>query len=44
VRFKLAIQHVSCGLSSRQVVTTIEQTKNTCKIAKFDSLNDTIVE
>ncbi|CAM6023710.1 unnamed protein product [Sphagnum balticum] len=25
------------------VVTTIEQTKNTCKIAKLDGLNDTIV-
>jgi hypothetical protein len=43
MRFKLAIQHVSCGLSFRQVVTTIEQTKNTCKIAKFGGLNDTIV-
>jgi hypothetical protein len=43
MRFKLAIQHVSCGLSFRQVTTTIEQTKNTCKIAKLGSLNDTIV-
>jgi hypothetical protein len=43
VHFKLAIQHVLCGLSFRQVATTIEQTKNTCKIAKFDGLNDTIV-
>jgi hypothetical protein len=43
VRFKLAIQHVSCGLSFRQVATTIEQTKNTCKIAKLGDLNDTIV-
>jgi len=43
VRFKLAIQHVSCGLSFRQVATTIEQTKNTCKIAKLGGLNDTIV-
>jgi len=43
VHFKLAIQHVSCGLSFRQVATTIEQTKNTCKIAKFSGLNDTIV-
>jgi len=29
MRFKLAIQHVSCGLSFRQVATAIEQTKNT---------------
>jgi len=43
MRFKLAIQHVSCGLSFRQVVMTIEQTKNTCKIAKLGGLNDTIV-
>ncbi|KAH9564271.1 hypothetical protein CY35_04G016800 [Sphagnum magellanicum] len=43
VRFKLAIQHVSCDLSFRQVATTIEQTKNTCKIAKLGDLNDTIV-
>jgi hypothetical protein len=43
MRFKFAIQHVSCGLSFRQVATTIEQTKNTCKIAKLDGLNDTIV-
>jgi len=43
MRFKLAIQHVSCGLSFRQVVTAIEQTKNTCKIAKFGSLNDAII-
>ncbi|CAK9276987.1 unnamed protein product [Sphagnum jensenii] len=43
MRFKLAIQHVSCGLLFRQVVTTIEQTKNTCKIAKLGDLNDTIV-
>jgi len=42
--FKLAIQHVSYGLLFRQVATTIEQTKNTCKIAKLDGLNDTIVE
>jgi hypothetical protein len=44
MRFKLAIQHVSCGLSFRQVATTIEQTKNTCKIAKLGGLNDTIIE
>jgi hypothetical protein len=44
MRFKLAIQHVSCGLSFRQVATTTEQTKNTCKIAKLGGLNDTIVE
>jgi hypothetical protein len=43
MRFKLAIQHVSCGLSFRQVATTIEQTKNTCKIAKLGGLNETIV-
>jgi len=43
MRFKLAIQHVSCGLSFRQVATTIEHTKNTCKIAKLRGLNDTIV-
>jgi hypothetical protein len=43
VRFKLAIQHVSCGLLFRQVAITIEQTKNTCKIAKFGGLNNTIV-
>jgi len=43
VRFKLAIQHVSCDLSFRQVATTIEPTKNTCKIAKLGGLNDTIV-
>jgi hypothetical protein len=43
MRFKLAIQHVSCGLSFRQVATTIEQTKTTCKIAKLSGLNDTIV-
>jgi len=43
MHFKLAIQHVSCALSFRQVATTIEQTKNTCKITKLDDLNDTIV-
>jgi hypothetical protein len=43
MRFKLTIQHVSCGLSFWQVATTIEQTKNTSKIAKLDGLNDTIV-
>ncbi len=43
MRFKLAIQHMSCGLSFRQVATTIEQTKNTCKIAKLGGFNDTIV-
>ncbi len=43
VHFKLAIQHVSCGLSFRQVATTIEQTKNTCKIAKLGGLNEAIV-
>ncbi len=43
MRFKLTIQHVSCGLSFRQVVTMIEQTKNTCKIAKLGGLNDMIV-
>jgi hypothetical protein len=43
MHFKLAIQHVSCGLSFRQVATTIEQTKNTCKIAKLSGLNDTII-
>jgi len=43
MRFKLAIQHVSCGLSFRQVATTIKQTKNTCKIAKLGNLNDTII-
>jgi hypothetical protein len=34
---------VSCGLSFRQVMTTIEHIKNTCKIAKLGSLNDRIV-
>jgi hypothetical protein len=43
MRSKLAIQHMSCGLSFRQVATTIKQTKNTCKIAKLGGLNDTIV-
>jgi hypothetical protein len=43
MRFKLAIQHVLCGLSFQQVATTIEHTKNTCKIAKLGGLNDTIV-
>jgi hypothetical protein len=44
MRFKLTIQHVSCGLSFRQVMMTIEQTKNTCKITKLGGLNDMIVE
>jgi hypothetical protein len=44
VRFKLAIQHVSCGLSFRQVTMTIDQTKNTCKIAMLGSLNDMIIK
>jgi hypothetical protein len=43
MRFKLTIQHVSCALSFRQVMRTIELTNNTCKIAKLGSLNDTIV-
>jgi hypothetical protein len=43
MRFKFAIHHVSCGMSFQQVETTIEQTQNICKFAKFGGLNDTVV-
>ncbi|RHY22233.1 hypothetical protein DYB32_009561 [Aphanomyces invadans] len=42
-RFKLAIKHVSVGLSFRQVARVIEDTKNTCMIAKLGGINDTLV-
>ncbi|ETW07418.1 hypothetical protein H310_01941 [Aphanomyces invadans] len=42
-RYKLAIKHVSVGLSFRQVTRVIDDTKNTCMITKLDGINDTLI-
>ncbi|CAM6057369.1 unnamed protein product [Sphagnum tenellum] len=43
MRFKLAIQHVSCGLSFRQVAAVVEHTRSTCNIAKLGGLSDLLI-
>ncbi|KAH6569497.1 hypothetical protein BASA62_004868 [Batrachochytrium salamandrivorans] len=40
LRFDLAIQHVSVGLSFRQTATVMTQYRNACKIPKLAGIND----
>ncbi|RHY31806.1 hypothetical protein DYB32_003143 [Aphanomyces invadans] len=42
-RYKLAIKHVSVGLSFRQVARVIDDTKNTCMITQLGGINDTLI-
>jgi hypothetical protein len=44
LRFDLAIQHVSVGLSFRQTSKVIEQHRSTTKNAKLSGLNDHMVD
>ncbi|KAH9244097.1 hypothetical protein BASA81_018528 [Batrachochytrium salamandrivorans] len=43
LRFDLAIQHVSVGLSFRQTTTVMTQYQNACKIPKLAGINDHMV-
>jgi hypothetical protein len=43
MRFNLAIEHVSVGLSFRQTATVITQHQNLCKNSKLAGLNDHMV-
>jgi hypothetical protein len=43
LRFNLAIEHVSVGLSFRQTATVITQHRNLCKNSKLAGLNDHMV-
>jgi hypothetical protein len=43
LRFNLAIEHVSVGLSFRQIATVITQHRNLCKNSKLVGLNDHMV-
>jgi hypothetical protein len=43
LRFNLAIEHMSVGLSFRQTIAVITQHWNLCKNSKLASLNDHMV-
>ncbi len=43
LRFNLAIEHVSIGLSFRQTAAVITQHRNLCKNSKLAGLNDHMV-
>jgi hypothetical protein len=43
LRFNLTIEHVSVGLSFRQIATIITQHRNLCKNSKLAGFNDHMV-
>jgi len=43
MRYELAMDHVSTGMSFRQVAATTQHTKERCSLSKLGGINDTIV-
>jgi hypothetical protein len=43
MQYELAMDHVSTGMSFRQVAVTMQHTKERCSLSKLGSINDTIV-
>jgi len=43
MRYELAMDHVSTGMSFRQVAAAMQHTKERCSLSKLGGINDTIV-
>jgi len=43
MRYELVMDHVSIGMSFRQIIATIQHTKDRAKVAKLTGINDLIV-
>ncbi len=43
MRYELAMDHVSMGMSFRQVAAAMQHTKERCSLSKLGGINDTIV-
>jgi hypothetical protein len=43
MRYELTMDHVSTGMSFREVAVTMQHTKERCSLSKLGGINDTIV-